>query len=838
MRSAQPFATALVLTAVGIVYLFVGFDVQSQEIPRDEYLRYIPLKYPTIVRQTEASDEMDLFGDTTDPEYQDTDPVDGIDDHRHGVLLDLAVRFAPYLVLNSTMIPMDFRLFMKREETFLLFVDTWNVSRNPPEVVSSETINWQVLARPTSEVGSRVPDADISDRRLLSLLKAFDPITPGAAYCSGAVAPEGVEHQVMFFDFPGDSEETWKQEYVNQISKALPRSYERFAKVFVHPFVESVDSSVTGHRGYAFVLQYWFFYPYNDGANNHEGDWEHINVSIKPLDKLHKPLSMTDVRRILTGGGSSDTAPDRLVIQRVDYYFHHKVMTLDYTRPNVYQLREKWETELENTREERFEEKWIWEQLRYRAYWDDDETIINTHPIGFIGGDNKGTDQLLEPPGNSNRVSNGTYPFLGLYKNVGPAGAAEQISKRFDHRKYFAAGDHKKDIPKEGYQRGSVVSFASPDRIEILPDAERVVDLAKTDTQIRRDWAWLVLPIRWGYPATESPFAGAIAHTDFGNISVLGPSYNAGWNRSGDTLGFQVYSPHAFGPLLHLTWMDTFANNRGYLNLPLSLLAALPPFDISWRLIPIASPIRSFLGMPDRIFQPDESIPPRFIGWWTLGAAYMIMSPDFAYIGPDSKQLDAVKVQMFVENAFMFRGEITFYLGERFASQNLLRFGDSMIGYDLTLPAIKEVLQLRGYLDLWEYSGSLRYNLTTGNFMVFVKGGYDLGWYKLRNVPTNGDPPPYPDRTWVSQSILRHPLVFPPNTWHFGGGIEWLPIWNAPPSSADISLRGEALISRRSIGININAPILTSSGISIDNVSVISQLTTRYVFNFAVVLTL
>ena len=260
----------------------------------------------------------------------------------------------------------------------MLFVDTWNVSRNSPEFVSSETINWQALGGPTSEMGSRAVGADFSDCRLLSLLEAFDPFTPGAAYRSGAVAPERAEHQVMFFDFPGDGEETWKQEYVNQISEALPQSYEGFAKVFVHPFVESVRSSVTGHWGYAFVLQYWFFYPYNDGFNNHEGDWEHINVSITTLSKCHEPLSEADVRRILAG-----TVLDNLVIQRVDYYFHHKVMTLDYTRPNVYQSPKKWETEFKNTKEERVKEKWIWEQVRYHAYWDDDETIINTHPHRF-----------------------------------------------------------------------------------------------------------------------------------------------------------------------------------------------------------------------------------------------------------------------------------------------------------------------------------------------------------------------------------------------------------------------------------------------------------------------
>ncbi|NIT36405.1 MAG: hypothetical protein GTN49_07880, partial [candidate division Zixibacteria bacterium] len=28
------------------------------------------------------------------------------------------------------------------------------------------------------------------------------------------------------------------------------------------------------------VIQYWFFYPFNDWVNDHEGDWEHINVRI------------------------------------------------------------------------------------------------------------------------------------------------------------------------------------------------------------------------------------------------------------------------------------------------------------------------------------------------------------------------------------------------------------------------------------------------------------------------------------------------------------------------------------------------------------------------------
>ena len=809
MRLFQPFATVLVLAAIGFVQLLVGFDVQGQEIPRDEYLRYLPLKYPAIVRQTAASDKLDLFGNPKDPAYQDTDPVDGIDDHRREVLLDLAVQFAPYLVLNSTLIPMDFRLFMEREEAFLLFVDRWNVSRDPPKLIGSETINWQDLSRPTSEVGSREACADIPDCRLHSLLEEFDPFAPGEVYRSGAVAPERAEHQVMFFDFPGDGEETWKQEYVNQISEALPQSYENFAKVFVHPFLESVESSVPGHRGYAFVLQYWLFYPYNDGFNNHEGDWEHLNVFIKPQNKLHKPLSETDVHRILSGVGYSDTAPDRPVIERVDYYFHHKVMTLDYTQPNVYQSQEEWEREFENTRAERREEDWFWRKVRYYAYWDDDETRINTHPIGFIGGDNKGTDQLLKHPGGSNRVSNGTYPFPGLYKNIGQAGATEQISQHgFDHREHFAAGDHKREVPEKGYRRGSVVSFASPDRIEIIPDGERVMDLVKKDAQARRDWAWLVLPIRWGYPATESPFAGAIAHTDLGNSSVLGPSYNTGWNRSGDASGFQMYSPHIFGPLFRLTLQDSFINSLGYLNVPLSLLTALPPFDI------VSVPLRSFLDMPDRIFQPKGPIPYRYLSAQLFGVTQTIM--DWHFMDPilDSMWVEAIEnlpKDVFngddpvslrrtprFGNRYRFHGEITLHLGEHFVSQNWLRFGYPTIGYDFmewkTNKVLNKVAKLRGNLNYWEYSGSLRYNLKTGSLMTFLKVGYGLRWYWLKNVSINGKRFP----ALNSSRINKLPLRFLPNAWHLGGGIEWMLLRNVKFSllSADVGIRGEAVIYR------------------------------------------
>ena len=832
------FANVLILAIVGVVQFLVGLDVQGQEIPRDEYLRYLSLKSPEIVRQTEANAELHLFGNTEDPEYKDVDPVDGIDDRRHEVLVELAVEFAPYLVLNSTMIPMDFRLFMKREEAFLLSVDRWDVSKYPPKLVGVETIDWHLLPPPTSEAGSRESRADSEDHRLLRLLKEFDPFAPGDAYRSGAISPEGAEHQVMFFNFPGNSEETWKQEYENQISGALPQAYESFAKVFVHPFVKSVRSNNTENPAYEFVLQYWFFYPYNDGFNNHEGDWEHINVFIKPLNKLHEPLSEADVCRILMEGPFSATALDRLVIQRVDYYFHHKVITLDYTRPNVYQSREDWEAERDNAKEERLKEKWIWERLRDRAYWDEDETIINTHPIGFIGGDNVGIDQVMRHPGSSNQVSNGTYPFRGLYKNIGPAGAAEQISQKFDHREYFAAGDYVHAVPENGFRRGSTIVFALPDRIEILPDGERVVELVKENAQARRDWAWLVLPIRWGYPAAESPLAGVVLHTDLGNNSVLGPSYNAGWNRSGDIPGFQVYSPHTYINLPSHIWRDSISNRLGYLNIPRVLLPALHPVDIGSRYISM------LFGDPDdRIFQTEGAIPYRFAGI-SFGITSMRTRKRFRDLMLNTKKIQDIRARgtmgeqrWSVEKDYMFEGSISFYLGERWVSENLMRFGSPTTYYHLEFPDINQVFQLRGDLYFSEYSGSLRYNLTTGSLMPFLKSGYGWSGYRLANVSINGDPLPEPNDPLTHVLYRKRPSIFLPNTLHVGGGIEWL-LWKSWGEATNISIRGEVLFYWDSLDISSDTTEITLSDLAPDSTSAAPLNITRPVLSLSVTLSL
>jgi len=176
----------------------------------------------------------------------------------------------------------------------------------------------------------------------------------------------------------------------------------------------------------------------------------------------------------------------------VEYYFHHNVFLIDYTTPNVYQPRAAWAAEVGRMRPERLGEEWVWAQIRDRAYMDAAETRVNTHPLVYIGGDNKGLDQILALPGGTNRDSHASYPLPGLYKDIGPTGASEEITHGVDFHELIA------DSTRGALDR--VVRFDDPAKIELVPDWEPIWPLALSDPDVRREWSWLVLPIQWGIP--------------------------------------------------------------------------------------------------------------------------------------------------------------------------------------------------------------------------------------------------------------------------------------------------------------------------------------------------
>lgn len=119
-------------------------------------------------------------------------------------------------------------------------------------------------------------------------------------------------NQIEFGSTSDQDGTVWQNKYLNGGDGLLhPGDY----------YDPKIYATVFNHGSYT-IVQYWFFYPYNDWVVNHEGDWEHINV--------------------VTYEG-----PDgQYQIEDVEYYFHHYFLSggnevsqfhfVDETHPVVY----------------------------------------------------------------------------------------------------------------------------------------------------------------------------------------------------------------------------------------------------------------------------------------------------------------------------------------------------------------------------------------------------------------------------------------------------------------------------------------------------------------------
>ncbi len=802
----------LVPVSIVVLVCLAAASVQAQEITDENYLRYIPLEYPRLTRQTAASDLFHLWGDSTEAAYRDTEPRDGVDDGRMRHLRALAVRFSPFLVQNSYSVPHDVTALMRMQPAFNLTVDTWNLAHGA-ELVARETIDFNALGGPCMWEGTGGRGGYISDDcRVLELLDEFDPEAPLTANDRArAVDLEFDPFKVLYFDMPGTDEDSWKETYRNPVTHQLRVEYRDKIKIYAHPFIFSAGDA----DGYEFVIQYWFYYPLNDGGNNHEGDWEHINVVLTTTDRIGQPLAPADVRELL----SERTSLDQVVIARVEYYFHHKLMTLDYTLPNVYQDRESWEREWRSMSREQIGVERLWRTIRHYAYRDKAETELNPHPIAYIGADNKGLDQLISGPGGRNQDSHGTFPMAGLFKTVGPAGSAEQVPHHFDHKKWYEELPESAAASNQDYGPGHVLVFDSS-MLDVLPDWERVLPLVRSDSTVRRRWTWMVLPLRWGYPASPSPLAGLVANADMGNVGPIGPTYNAGWNRPGPGRGYEEYSPHVLPSLFPVDVQDGFSNSLGYFNV-LPAMLNLPPLDLVWR--GLAIPFRLAFKRQDPIFFPEETVPKRFVG--IVGGATYTTFPDnlwnaAAHLSEENaidigdaqlpRMISEIGLQILAkdstggpdipptplsEPAWGWQGQVAFYVGERFVSATGVRHTRNEIGFDQVLT--NDTYRFRAEVNWWDITGNLRYNLWTSAFKPYINLGYGVNWYQVENATGDGEPLSEPSGGWIYN--------FWPPTWQYGFGAEMMLVQSEAriPAGIDLSVRAEYLWFNSPSGINL-----------------------------------
>jgi hypothetical protein len=141
----------LIVRLLSATAAFLAAASAAAQIPQDEYLRYVPLTYPSLVRETQASRRFAIYGDRDGAAYRDASPRDGIDDARAAWLNALAVKSAPVMVRNSHQFPIDFRRLAARP-SFGLHVDTWALARDETSFIGGTTIPLGELAdRPCTE---------------------------------------------------------------------------------------------------------------------------------------------------------------------------------------------------------------------------------------------------------------------------------------------------------------------------------------------------------------------------------------------------------------------------------------------------------------------------------------------------------------------------------------------------------------------------------------------------------------------------------------------------------------------------------------------------------------
>ncbi len=784
------------LLTVGLWLAPLGL-LPAQEIPRPDYFTYMPGGMPLPTTQSLQTAQFQLYGDTSAASYVDRDPRNGIDDRRDAWLKGLAVRFAPWMIRNTVDFPMDWRRFVNQGPSFPLFVDVFQVSTEHPRLERSETIDMKGVASvPCTAADSLVANDTTPDCRLLSLLERYGPDRRPAPR---PVAPGEGEAKVLFFDFPGTDPQTWNDEFEGPVKGTISRRYIGWAKTSVHPFIAPVPGRPENDPRYQLVLQYWLFYPYNDAGNVHEGDWEHINILVTTPQQGGEPFTAAQMEALVNGM----TPVDQFLIREVQYYFHHWVFTVDYFFPNVYLPRDEWQKQVDNAEPERFGEKKIWEQVRNQVYMNEEETEFNHHPLIFIGGDNRGLQQLIAKPTRLGRASHGSYPFPGLYKDVGPQGTGELVQHRWDRFRTPPDSNAPESEP--------IVRLDNPDRIELLPDWERIQPLAFSEAQARADWAWMLLPIRFGYPATISPFAGIVRYAETGNLSIPGPPFNGGWNRSGIGPGYDDYQPHRLSSYFPASLQDNFQTGWGFFNLTVPTLVTLPGFDIVFRLV--SAPFRATSKSIGPAFFNSQTVPFRFVGvsggvstfqpgedWLGLLLADQL---GFALIdsmvqrSTSGEDLVLGSANIDIERATQWVVGINLYLGRKVVSESSLRHSRSSMGFDVTENGVPAPIPVVGSLDFWEYVGSIRYNLAVNSFQPFIKGGYGLSWYQLQDVTFDGNPLGPGESAYIRKPSLFNNLL--PNTWHLGVGAEYVPLRSV--GGLDFGVKADVAVHTHNLGV-------------------------------------
>ncbi|MFC1475965.1 hypothetical protein ACFLQW_03085 [Candidatus Zixiibacteriota bacterium] len=780
-------------------------QVQAGQFNRDNYYHYLPAS-ERIVSQTWASEYLKLYGDTDAADYRDIKRVDGIDDTIYQRLMDLVERFSPVLYRRNHSVPRDFEKILRLRYDYLnkwivadesphLYVDVWDRVKvgAQRDHAKSYLLTLPRFGPPFDSCEMYAAgDERNSDQvdQLRDLLREFDP----RGVERGPRAPDSDFVKVLYFDTPGTGERSWRDFYRRLIDQEKRDSSRIDSKIYAHPLIHAVHPAGTPDTAYEFVIQYWFFYPFNDGGNNHEGDWEHINVRLASTATPSGLFSTDEIRAIINPGRTE--LLDSLVLGKVDYYFHHYVVTLEYPPKDTPEYYDSLLLELEKRPPDQRDSIRVLLETYRRTHPFKHKSVINTHPVGYIGGDNMGLDEVISPPGIRNRDSHGTYPFPGIWKAIGPLGATEAVQGNNTYQ--FSFPEWKKrqeDTLNFWYVDKPDKKFLTYDRntIILVPDWERVVGLAIDSTaaldESVLDWSWLILPIHWGFPISESKFAGIIKRTDFGNVGAAGPAFNSAWNRVGAVANYQLYNIHFVSAVARLSPFDGFLNKLGWINMSVPLTVNSPVIRI---------PLQYLRFIWEPVFFPNGRPPVKYVSeyeHWRVfsfdwGWTHTKAQPELALILPHRENPLIMSALTPAERArvagYNYRHEdsetwnsyrMAVHLGANMSTENSLVWGHSALGYSLVDTLGVPLYSVNGRVEIYDIRGSIRWNWwqpAKNKIQFFLRGGIGMSFYKGTDITfTRNSTVRLADTEWIHNSWL-------PNTWTAGIGSELLcaPRWD------------------------------------------------------------
>ena len=143
--------------------------------------------------------------------------------------------------------------------------DVWKIEARIEEYPSSITFE---------AFEAQCPKVDFSANK-------FAFLTPDCFLIHNGIHPNGIgfhgKVRPYLFNYPGKTPKEWNDTYLG----SGPYAGSNFSNIaYVHMYTRNV----TTYTDPVTVIQYFYFYPYNDWWNNHEGDWQRIDVVVSSSD--------------------------------------------------------------------------------------------------------------------------------------------------------------------------------------------------------------------------------------------------------------------------------------------------------------------------------------------------------------------------------------------------------------------------------------------------------------------------------------------------------------------------------------------------------------------------